>query len=187
MRSDGLDNNDTPRSEPSRRPRPGDPSTSDDCWGRCASHRALLVVSAPRFSLILQRLMNHSAWTSSPSISPWPQIIAGIPIGFSVIVITLQGLNYVIDCYTVNANSALAGMTLVRSWAGAGFPLFAATMFRKLGVSCQVSCHGENGRYADMVLVGSLGDEYACIHLVGVVTGKSSPAILVVRFMRGRI
>ena len=39
------------------------------------------------------------AWTSFPSINPWPQIIAGVPIGFSVIVITLQGMNYIIDCY----------------------------------------------------------------------------------------
>ncbi|KAK5171046.1 uncharacterized protein LTR77_004190 [Saxophila tyrrhenica] len=74
------------------------------------------------------------AWTSFPSINPWPQIIAGVPIGFSVIVITLQGLNYIIDCYTVNANSALAAMTFVRSWFGAAFPLFAGIMFRKLGV-----------------------------------------------------
>ena len=35
------------------------------------------------------------AWTSFPTISPWPQILAGVPIGFSVIVITLQGMNYV--------------------------------------------------------------------------------------------
>ena len=73
-------------------------------------------------------------WTSFPSISPWPQIIAGVPIGFSMIVITLQGMNYVVDCYTLNANSALAAMTFVRCCFGAGFPLFASAMFHNLGV-----------------------------------------------------
>lgn len=33
------------------------------------------------------------AWTSFPSINPWPQILASIPIGFSIIVLTLQGMN----------------------------------------------------------------------------------------------
>ena len=53
------------------------------------------------------------AWTSNPDISPWPQIIAGVPIGFGIILITLQGMNYIIDSYTMLANSALAAMTLV--------------------------------------------------------------------------
>ena len=65
------------------------------------------------------------AWTSFPTISPWPQIISGVPIGFGVILITLQGMNYIIDCYTIYANSALAAMTFVRALFGAGFPLFA--------------------------------------------------------------
>lgn len=68
--------------------------------------------------------MFWSAWTSFPSLSPWPQGIAGIPIGFATMTITLQGFNYLLDCYSVNANSALAANTLVRSWFGAGFPLF---------------------------------------------------------------
>lgn len=106
-------------------------------------NRPLLVVSLLSLSSRSLRPglldLSLSAWTSFPSISPWPQILAGIPIGFSVIVITLQGLNYVIDCYTINANSALAAVTFVRSWFGAGFPLFAASMFHRLGVSCEPS------------------------------------------------
>ncbi|WPH03095.1 putative mfs multidrug protein [Acrodontium crateriforme] len=73
-------------------------------------------------------------WTSSPGISPWPQIIAAAPIGFGVILIFLQGLNYIIDCYLWQANSAIAANTFVRSWVGAGFPMFASAMFHKLGV-----------------------------------------------------
>lgn len=58
------------------------------------------------------------AWTYSPNISPWPQIIAGIPIGAGIQMIFLQGLVYIIDVYLWNANSALAGNTFVRSWVG---------------------------------------------------------------------
>lgn len=89
------------------------------------------------------------AWTSFPSINPWPQIIAGVPIGFSVIVITLQGMNYTIDCYTMYANSAIAAITFVRSLFGAGFPLFASAMYQNLGKSIsyntaqiQYACEG---------------------------------------------
>ncbi|KAB8772384.1 hypothetical protein FH972_026673 [Carpinus fangiana] len=74
------------------------------------------------------------AWTSSPHITPWPQIIAGVPIGAGVMVIFLQGLNYIVDCYTLNANSGIAANTFFRSWVGAGFPMFATPMYRNLGV-----------------------------------------------------
>lgn len=79
------------------------------------------------------------AWTSYPSLNPWPQIIAGVPIGFSVIVITLQGINYTIDVYTFYANSAIASITMVRSFFGAGFPLFATKMYSNLGVQWATS------------------------------------------------
>ena len=79
------------------------------------------------------------AWTSSPNISPWPQIIAGVPIGAGVLMIFIQGLNYIIDVYLMYANSAIAANTLVRSFAGAGFPLFATGMFHNLGVAWATS------------------------------------------------
>jgi hypothetical protein len=34
------------------------------------------------------------AWTSSAHISPWPQIIAGVPLGAGILIIFMQGLNY---------------------------------------------------------------------------------------------
>ncbi len=115
---------------------------------------------------------SSSAWTSFPSINPWPQIIAGVPIGFSVIVITLQGLNYIIDCYTVNANSALAAMTFVRSWFGAGFPLFAAIMFHKLGVSSSIDFHVRLRKVSltCAVMTGTVGNKHACLRLISPVT-----------------
>ena len=68
------------------------------------------------------------AWTSNPSINPWPQIISGVAIGAGLILIFLQGMNYIVDCYLMNANSAISANSLVRCAFGAGFPLFATGM-----------------------------------------------------------
>ncbi|EME85198.1 uncharacterized protein MYCFIDRAFT_46692 [Pseudocercospora fijiensis CIRAD86] len=81
-------------------------------------------------------------WTSNKHISPWPQIISSIPIGIGIMMIFLQGLNYIIDCYKFNANSAIAASTFFRSWVGAGFPLFATPMFKNLGVPWAMSLLG---------------------------------------------
>lgn len=54
----------------------------------------------------------------------------------------MQGLNYIIDCYLINANSAIAANTFFRSWLGAGFPLFATGMFHNLGVDWAMSLLG---------------------------------------------
>jgi DHA1 family multidrug resistance protein-like MFS transporter len=37
--------------------------------------------------------------------------------------------------YKANANSAIAANTFFRSWLGAGFPMFANYMFKRLGVN----------------------------------------------------
>jgi hypothetical protein len=74
------------------------------------------------------------AWTSSPSMSSWPQILAGVPIGFGVQVILLQSLAYLIDIYTTKAASAISGTMIVRSLIGGTFPLFALQLYHGLGV-----------------------------------------------------
>ena len=76
------------------------------------------------------------AWTSSPTQNPnpWPQIIAGVPIGLGIQLINMQGLNYIVDCYGINANSAVAGITFMRSLFASGFPIFAKSMYSYLGV-----------------------------------------------------
>jgi len=56
--------------------------------------------------------------------------------------IFLQGMNYMVDVYLWNANSALAGNTLIRSLAGAAFPLFATQMYDSLGVNWASSLLG---------------------------------------------
>ncbi|KAF2723957.1 MFS general substrate transporter [Polychaeton citri CBS 116435] len=82
------------------------------------------------------------AWTSSPHITPWPQIIAGAPIGMGIMMIFMQGLNYIIDVYKTNANSGIAANTFARSWVGAGFPLFATGMYHNLGIPWATSLLG---------------------------------------------
>ena len=82
------------------------------------------------------------AWTSNPHISWVPQVIAGIPIGAGVLLIFLQGLSYIIDVYLMHANSAIAANTLVRSFAGGSFPLFATAMYHNLGVDWATSLLG---------------------------------------------
>lgn len=74
------------------------------------------------------------AWTSSPALNPWPQILAGVPIGVGVQVILLQALAYLIDMYTTRAASAISGTMIVRSLIGGTFPLFAARIYHELGV-----------------------------------------------------
>ncbi|KAL1968623.1 hypothetical protein VTN77DRAFT_1449 [Rasamsonia byssochlamydoides] len=79
------------------------------------------------------------AWTSFPTINPWPQILAGVPIGAGVQIIYLQGLAYIVDVYTVNANSATSANAIVRSIVAAGFVMFAAPMYHNLGVQWATS------------------------------------------------
>jgi DHA1 family multidrug resistance protein-like MFS transporter len=81
-------------------------------------------------------------WTSSPEISWVPQVIAGVPIGLGILVIFMQGLNYIIDVYMMFANSAIAANTLVRSALGGSFPLFATQMYQNLGVDWASSVLG---------------------------------------------
>jgi len=65
------------------------------------------------------------SWTSYPTISWVPQALAGIPLGTGILLIFLQTINYLIDAYLMHANSAIAANTFMRSFFGAGFPLFA--------------------------------------------------------------
>ncbi|KAK4049005.1 hypothetical protein OIV83_004366 [Microbotryomycetes sp. JL201] len=72
-------------------------------------------------------------WTSYPSISVASPILAILVLGGCVLFIFLSCFNYIIDTYLFNAASALSINTVARSSLGAGFPLFAGQMFRRLG------------------------------------------------------
>ncbi|KAJ5611109.1 hypothetical protein N7510_007828 [Penicillium lagena] len=93
-------------------------------------------------SVLLPAGLFWFGWTSSPSVSWVPQVIAGVPIGLGILVIFMQGLNYIIDVYMMFANSAIAANTLVRSALGGAFPLFASQMYHNLGVNWASSLLG---------------------------------------------
>ncbi|KAJ5283453.1 hypothetical protein N7505_001433 [Penicillium chrysogenum] len=78
--------------------------------------------------LLLPSGMFWFGWTSSPNITWVPQVISGGLLGAGVLLIFLQGLNYIIDVYAMNSNSAIAANSFFRSWLGAGFPMFATAM-----------------------------------------------------------
>ena len=86
------------------------------------------MVAAPVFALSFFWF----GWTSYPSISYWAPLMAGVPLGISVIFLFLGLFNYVIDAYLFVAASALSAMTVFRSLFGAGFPLFATQMYQAL-------------------------------------------------------
>ncbi|CCF39169.1 MFS transporter [Colletotrichum higginsianum] len=100
--------------------------------GRPQENRLLLMMMG---TICLPVGMFWFAATSSPSTGPWPQIIAGVPIGVGIILINMQGMNYIVDCYGVNSNSAIAANTFMRSLFASGFPVFATSMYTAIGVA----------------------------------------------------
>ncbi|KXS97475.1 hypothetical protein AC578_9072 [Pseudocercospora eumusae] len=82
------------------------------------------------------------AWTSSPSLNPWPQIVAGSFIGAGIIMVFMPCVLYLVDVYLYDANSALAANAFVRSLIAASFPLFSIQMYSTLGVQWATSLLG---------------------------------------------
>jgi DHA1 family multidrug resistance protein-like MFS transporter len=92
------------------------------------------------------------AWTGNyPSIHWIVPTLSGLLTSAGIMTIFLQALNYLIDAYLMVAASAIAANTFLRSFFGAGFPLFAAQMFNNLGLSgpgvCLVSWQWHFGRF----------------------------------------
>jgi hypothetical protein len=82
------------------------------------------------------------AWTSSLSL-PWaPQAIARIPMGMGIIMTFMQCLNYIINTYKVNANSAISANVLVRSIVGGASSMFAESLYGRLGINWGTSLLG---------------------------------------------
>jgi len=74
------------------------------------------------------------AWTGTSSIHWIVPTFSGIPLGFAILVLFVGFINYLTDVYLAYAASVLAANTVLRSLAGAGFPLFTKQMFENLGV-----------------------------------------------------
>ncbi|KAJ7577366.1 MFS general substrate transporter [Mycena floridula] len=72
------------------------------------------------------------AWTSYSSIHWAAPMLSGLFLGSGFIYVFMGLFNYIIDTYLYAAASALAAATVVRSFFGAGFPLFASQMYTAL-------------------------------------------------------
>ncbi|KAL4982634.1 major facilitator superfamily domain-containing protein [Aspergillus falconensis] len=75
------------------------------------------------------------AWTVAPAVSWASPICASFLTGCGMYLLFIQGWNYIVDCYTNMANSAMGVNGSVRSVFGAVFPLFANQMVHALGVA----------------------------------------------------
>jgi DHA1 family multidrug resistance protein-like MFS transporter len=74
-------------------------------------------------------------WTGYKQDIHWiVPTLSGILIGFGLLSIFLQALNYLVDAYLMFAASAIAANTFLRSLCGAAFPLFARQMFEGMGI-----------------------------------------------------
>ncbi|KAF2769076.1 putative MFS multidrug transporter [Teratosphaeria nubilosa] len=93
-------------------------------------------------SIVLFIGMFWFAWTSFPSINPWPQIIAGAFIGAGIVMVFMPAVVYLVDVYLYDANSALAANAFIRAIVAAAFPLFATYMYQGLGVQWASSLLG---------------------------------------------
>lgn len=82
------------------------------------------------------------AWTSSPDITPVPQILSGVLIGGGIMLVFSSGVAFIVDIYLASSASAIAANTCVRSLVAAGFPLAAPQMYRVLDTAWATSVLG---------------------------------------------
>lgn len=82
------------------------------------------------------------AWTSDKSIHWSGMVIGSVPVGMGMYMVFVQCMNYIVDVYLNVANSAIGANTFVRSFFGAGFPLFGPFMYHNLGVDWATSTLG---------------------------------------------
>ncbi|KAI5275329.1 MFS general substrate transporter [Aureobasidium subglaciale] len=90
-------------------------------------------------SIILPIGLFWFAWSSHPDTHWASQVVSGIFIGLGIILIFMSGVTYMVDVYLLNANSAIAVNTFIRSAVAAGFPMFATYMYQGLGVDWATS------------------------------------------------
>lgn len=74
------------------------------------------------------------AWTNAPELPFMICVSAGTLFGFGMVLLYMSLTNYIVDAYMGYAASALAASTVLRSIAGAVFPLFTGGMYASLGI-----------------------------------------------------
>lgn len=74
-------------------------------------------------------------WTGYRKDIHWiAPTLSGLFTGFGLLAIFICCFNYLVDSYLMFAASVIAANTFLRSFAAAGFPLFARQMFNGLGI-----------------------------------------------------
>lgn len=74
------------------------------------------------------------AWSNGPTTFWLISVSAGTLFGFGMVLLYMSLTNYLVDAYLGYAASALAASTVLRSIAGAVFPLFTNDMYDRLGI-----------------------------------------------------
>jgi MFS family permease len=82
------------------------------------------------------------AWTNAPELPFMICVSAGALFGFGMVLLYMSLTNYIVDAYLGYAASALAASTVLRSIAGAVFPLVTAHMYANLGIHWASSVPG---------------------------------------------
>lgn len=82
------------------------------------------------------------AWSAKQSIHWIAPVLSGFVFGIGYQTIFISLLTYVTDAYRIYSASALASSMILRSIAGALFPLAADPLYAKLGVSWGTSVLG---------------------------------------------
>ncbi|KAJ5940996.1 MFS multidrug transporter [Penicillium verrucosum] len=82
------------------------------------------------------------AWTAKPTMHWAAPVMSGFIFGFGFQTIFISLLTYVTDAYKIYSASALAASVIVRSIAGALFPLAAEPLYESFGVSWATSLLG---------------------------------------------
>ncbi|RDW63360.1 putative MFS multidrug transporter-1 [Coleophoma cylindrospora] len=74
-------------------------------------------------------------WFGWSTYTHWAsQVIACFVIGWALMLVFITGIVYIVDVYTINANSAMSIHIAVRSVVASSFPLWTTPMFDRLGV-----------------------------------------------------
>ncbi|VDB86995.1 unnamed protein product [Peniophora sp. CBMAI 1063] len=74
-------------------------------------------------------------WTGNyPNVHWAAPAVSLVLVGFSVTLIFISFVSYLVDTYLMHAASALAANTIVRSAIAAAFPLFTTQMYERMGV-----------------------------------------------------
>ena len=81
-------------------------------------------------------------WTSGPNVPAIVPIIAIACISIGIYTVYTAVFNYLADCYSIYASSALAAQSWMRNMFGCSFPLFAYQMNERLGFAWSMSLLG---------------------------------------------